>query len=273
MTPAPGPVAQPAPERPARQSGRRSWPQASTAVVECVVLAVACLATYWLATHLLSRVHSVGRDDDLLGGMWAVAATIFVLRDSFGKSVTAAVSRMAATSVSFVLCLIYLAFLPFHAWALAVLVGASALAVMLLGRPGDAVTAGITTAVIMVVAAVSPQHAWQQPILRLADTIVGVAVGATAAWAGIWVSRFLPARSVPAEPAKLKVDLPGRAVGLALAAGKGKVTKRMESTSTPNGSVASPIGYDKASRAQDLEASDRREQSWQARTAAMPGRR
>jgi hypothetical protein len=75
---------------------------------------------------------------------------------------------MAATLVSFVLCLIYLAFLPFHAWALAVLVGASALAVMLLGRPGDAVTAGITTAVIMVVAAVSPRrHALHARVFRV----------------------------------------------------------------------------------------------------------
>jgi uncharacterized membrane protein YccC len=180
-----------------RPSDRLSWPQASTALVDCVVLAAACLITYWLATHLLSRVHSVGRDDDLLGGMWAVIATIFVLRDSFGKSIAAAVSRMAATSVSFVLCLIYLAFLPFHAWALAVLVGASALVVTLLGRPGDAVTAGITTAVIMVVVAVSPQHAWEQPILRLADTVVGVAVGALAAWAGLQVKRLLPGVSGP----------------------------------------------------------------------------
>jgi uncharacterized membrane protein YccC len=213
VTPAPGPVAQPAPERPSRQSGRPRWPRARTAVVECVVLAVACLITYWLATHLLARVYSVSRDDDLLGGMWAVLATIFVLRDSFGKSVAAAVSRMAATFVSFVLCLIYLAFLPFHAWALAVLVGASALAVMLLGRPGDAVTAGITTAVILVVAAVSPQHAWQQPILRLADTVVGVAVGAMAAWTFTRVRGFLPARSAPPDPAKAKakIDLSERA--------------------------------------------------------------
>jgi hypothetical protein len=105
----------------------------------------------------------VSRDDDLLGGMSAVLATIFVLRDSFGKSVAAGVSRMSATLVSFVFCLIYLAFLPFHAWALAVLVGASALAVMLLGRPGDAVTAGITTAVILVVAAVSPSTRGSSP--------------------------------------------------------------------------------------------------------------
>jgi len=209
VTPAPGPVAQPAPQRSSRAGGRPSWPQARNAVVECVVLAVACLITYWLARNLLSRVYSVSRDDDVLGGLWAVIATIFVLRDSFGKSVAAAVSRMSATFVSFVLCLIYLAFLPFHAWALAVLVGASALAVMLLGRPGDAVTAGITTAVIMVVAAVSPQHAWQQPILRLADTIVGVAVGALAAWTGMQVKRLLSARSAPAQ---VKTDLSERAV-------------------------------------------------------------
>ena len=206
MTPAPGPVVGPAPKRPAMHRGRPGWPQARTAVVESVVLAAACLLTYWLATHLLSRVHSVGHDDDLLGGMWAVLATIFVARDSFSKSVAAAVSRMAATMVSFVLCLIYLAFLPFHAWALAVLVGASALAVMLLGRPGDAVTAAITTAVIMVVAALSPQHAWQQPILRLADTVGGVAIGAIAAWTGIRVRRFLSAPSIPPDPAKVKVD-------------------------------------------------------------------
>ena len=194
--------------------------------MQCVVLAVACLITYWLVRNLLSRVYSLSQDDDLLGGMWAVLATIFVLRDSFGKSVAAAVSRMTATSVSFVLCLIYLAFLPFHAWALAVLVGASALVVMLLGLPGNAVTAGITTAVIMVVAAISPQHAWQQPILRLADTVVGVAVGAAAAWTGLQVQRFLTARSIPPAPAKVKVDLSERAVVRAPRPGQPHVAAR-----------------------------------------------
>jgi hypothetical protein len=31
--------------------------------------------------------------------------------------------------------------------------------------------------VVMVVAAMSPADAWQQPLLRLADTVVGIAVG------------------------------------------------------------------------------------------------
>jgi len=111
---------------------------------------------------------------------------VFVFRDSYQHSVAAAVSRIAATAVSFVLCL---AFLPFHVWALAVLTGLSVLVVDLTGRPGDAVTAAITTAVVLVAPAVSPQHAWQQPILRLADTVVGVVIGVAAAWLGLRVTR------------------------------------------------------------------------------------
>lgn len=155
--------------------------QLLTAVWESVVVGLACFVSYWLATTLLSHLGSLPRDDDLLGGMWTVVATIFVLHDSYDRSITAAVSRMAATIVSFILCLAYLAILPFHLWALALLVGASALAVTVLGRPGDAVTAAITTTVVLMVAEITPQDAWQQPILRLADTAIGVAVGVIAA--------------------------------------------------------------------------------------------
>jgi len=74
---------------------------------------------------------------------------------------------------------------------------------MLIGRPGDAVTAAITTAVVMIVAAVSPHHAWQQPILRFADTAIGVAVGVAAAWVGIRVIRAVarPPSGKPDDPA------------------------------------------------------------------------
>ncbi len=171
------------------QRYRLTRAEITIAVLDCAVLAAACLLAYWLVTGLLSQVYFLSRDDSLLGGMWAVIATVFVFRASYADSMAAALSRIAATSVSFVLCLIYLALLPFHPWALALLVGVSALVVTLIGRPGDAVTAGITTAVVMVVAAVSPQHAWQQPILRFADTVIGVAVGVAAAWLGLSVLR------------------------------------------------------------------------------------
>jgi uncharacterized membrane protein YccC len=158
------------------------WARARGALADSAVLAVACLVTYLLAARLLSWVHSVSPADDLLGGMTAVIAAIFVNRSSYQQSRSAAVSRMAATVVSFAYCLAYLAFLPFHAWALALLVGLSALTATVIGRPGDAITAAIATTVVLVVAAVTPQDAWQQPILRLADTIIGVAVGVASAW-------------------------------------------------------------------------------------------
>jgi uncharacterized membrane protein YccC len=159
------------------------------AAVDCGILAAACLVTYWLATGILAHVYLLSRADELIGGLWAVIATIFVLRDSYRHSMTAAVTRMAATAVSFVLCLIYLIFLPFNIWAMAALIGLSALAVTLIGRPGDALTAAITTAVIMGVAALNPHDAWRQPILRFADTVIGVAVGVGTAWLSLRLLR------------------------------------------------------------------------------------
>lgn len=169
------------------------WGNLTSAALRASVLAIACLVTYLLATRVLSRLYFISRSDELLGGMWAVIATIFVIREGYRQSIAAAASRMAATVVSFLICSIYLLFLPFHSWALAALIGASALIVTLIGRPEDAITAAITTTVVMVVAAVSPQRAWQQPILRLADTVVGVVVGIAA----VWISQHVIRSSVP----------------------------------------------------------------------------
>jgi uncharacterized membrane protein YccC len=162
-----------------------------TAAVDSILLAVACLASYWLTTRMLSLAYSVSRGDDELGGLWAVIATVFLFRDSYHKSLAAAVSRMAATLVSFALCLAYLAILPPSVWGLAILVGLSVLVVALIGRPEDEITAGITTAVVMVAAMLSPNDAWRQPILRLADTAIGVAVGLAAASVGLRAVRPL----------------------------------------------------------------------------------
>jgi uncharacterized membrane protein YccC len=159
------------------------------AIVDSALLAVTCLASYLLATQLLSNLYFISKADDLLGGMWAVIATIFVTRESYQKSLSAAASRMGATAVSFVICLVYLIFLPFHSWTLPILIGITALVVTLLGRPDDAITAAITTTVVMIVAAVSPHDAWRQPILRFADTVIGVGVGIAVAWVGLRVIR------------------------------------------------------------------------------------
>jgi len=158
------------------------WPQLRRAVADSVVVGLSCLLTYWVATTILAHVYSPSAADDELGGLWAVIATVFVLRETYDKSVAAAVSRTGATLVSFALCLVYLAFQPFHLWGLAVLTGLSGLVASLIGRPEDAITAAITTAVVLIVAEVSPHDAWQQPILRFVDTVIGVLVGLAATW-------------------------------------------------------------------------------------------
>jgi Fusaric acid resistance protein-like len=157
----------------------------SQAIGSAAILAVACLLSYWLITTVLTRVYSVSRDDDLLGGMWAVVATIFVYRETNDQSARAAFSRTFATLLSFVLCLIYLLIFPFHVVGMAVLIGVIAIILTLVRRSEDIITAAITTVVVMVVAGISPKNAWMQPILRLIDTAVGIFVGMAASWIGL----------------------------------------------------------------------------------------
>jgi uncharacterized membrane protein YccC len=147
-------------------------------------MAIACLITYWIMTYALSRFVDV--PSDFLGGMWAVAATVFVFRETRLRSLSAGIARLIATCVSFALCLLYLLLFPFTPVGMAALIAIAigTLVMALLGRRDDIVTVGITTVVVMVVAAMSPVDAWQQPLLRLADTVVGIAVGVACKWIG-----------------------------------------------------------------------------------------
>jgi uncharacterized membrane protein YccC len=161
----------------ARQKNVRELSPLRAAGAHSLALTLASLLSFWLVRHGLAWIHSISHDDDFLGGMWSVLATVFVYRTDYRESVDAARSRTAATLVSFVLSLAYLLLFPFSAVGLAALIGLSTFALMLVGRIEDVITAGITIAVVLVVASFTPGTAWQQPILRLADTIVGVAVG------------------------------------------------------------------------------------------------
>src|SRR5246127_4532948 len=157
---------------------RLSWWDAAYALN----IAIACLITYWIMTHTLARFGDM--PSDFLGGMWAVAATVFVFRETRLRSLSAGIARLIATCVSFALCLLYLWMFPFTPVGMAALHGLGTVVMMRLGRREDIVTTGITTSVVMVVAAMSPQDAWHQPLLRLVDTVVGIAVGVVCKWIG-----------------------------------------------------------------------------------------
>jgi uncharacterized membrane protein YgaE (UPF0421/DUF939 family) len=143
-------------------------------------MAIACFISYSLITYVLAPF--VATPDAFLGGMWATVATLFVFRETRASSLSAGIGRLSATCVSFALCLAYLAIWPFHPVGLAALLGIGTLIMMSLDRRDDIVTTGITTTVVMVVAAMSPQDAWHQPLLRLVDTVVGIAVGVACKW-------------------------------------------------------------------------------------------
>lgn len=144
-------------------------------------IAVACLISYSIMTAVLNRL--VARDDDLLGGMWAAVAAAFVFRTTPAQAVSAIQTRSVATAVSFVLCLIYLLFAPPTAIGMAIIIAVGACVLQMVQRRDSVITMAITTSVVMVVAIMKPTDAVAQPLLRCADTIVGMAVALACSWA------------------------------------------------------------------------------------------
>jgi uncharacterized membrane protein YccC len=155
--------------------------QTIAAAARCALnMAIARTITYAFIAPVLATF--VDKSDNLLGGMWVVVATVFVFRDT--GSFSAGVARLAATALSIMLCLLHLLIFPFSGLGMAAVIGLGTLVIMLLGRPDGIITTGIMTAVVLVVARISPENAWHQPLLRFADTLVGIAVGVSCRWIG-----------------------------------------------------------------------------------------
>jgi uncharacterized membrane protein YgaE (UPF0421/DUF939 family) len=153
-------------------------------IAYAVDMAIACLITYAVMAFLLPRW---GWPTTSVGELWAVISTVFVYKDSRAHSLTAGMARLIATFVSFALCMIYLWLLPATIFGMAALIAIAVLLMMLIGRQDEMGLTAITIAVIMIVAADKPQEAELQPILRLVDTVVGIAVGVACKWINSFV--------------------------------------------------------------------------------------
>ena len=152
-----------------------------------IALGLSALACYWLAAHVVNPIHKVSATGDTVGALWATISTIFVYRHSYDESESAALSRIAGTLVSFVLCLIYLLLFSFHLWAIVVLIALGAFILAMAGRPQDTMPASLATIVVLVITAIDPHQAAQQPFMRLMDTAIGVVIGVAAVWGAVHV--------------------------------------------------------------------------------------
>jgi uncharacterized membrane protein YccC len=151
-------------------------------VVCSLVLGLACGVTYAALVAVVGPALSESDESAEIGAMWAVAATIFVYRAHLADGLDDARTRLAATAMSLVLCLAYLLVLPVTPLGIGVVIALGSILALALGRPQDAALTGITSIVVLVVADLGqPADEWQQPLLRLVDTVLGTAVGLGAA--------------------------------------------------------------------------------------------
>jgi len=145
-----------------------------------VNLATAALATYALTTSITPLL--LNRPAEPVGILWAVISAVFAVKNNRERSLSAGISRLVSTCASFALCLVYLLFLPANPLGMAILIGIGGLLMMWAGRRDEINLVAVTTAVILIVAGENPQAAWQQPLLRLVDSVVGVAVSIACIW-------------------------------------------------------------------------------------------
>jgi uncharacterized membrane protein YccC len=150
----------------------------STDVIAALLLGVTCAVTYVLLVNVVGPlVHEPAASSEI-GGMWAVAASVFVFRASLADGLADARTRIGATFMSVVVCLAYLLLFPVTPVGIGVVIAIGSLLAVVLGRPQDASLTGITSIVVLVVADLGrPFPPWVQPILRLVDTAIGVGVG------------------------------------------------------------------------------------------------
>lgn len=163
-------------------------------IAYAVDMAIGCLITYGVMVFLLPR--AVGWSGTSVSVLWAVIATVFVYKDTRAHSLAAGLARLVATFSAFALCMIYLLLLPATAVGMAALIAIAALLMMLVGRRDEVGLTAITVAVIMIVAASDPSDAKLQPLLRLVDTLVGIAVGVACKWIGSFVFYRIAGKAV-----------------------------------------------------------------------------
>ena len=154
-------------------------------VVHAVNLAITTFIAYALTTSVTPLLTQ--RPAQPVGILWTVISAVFVFRDTREHSLSAGMSRLFATCFSFALCLVYLLLFPANPLGMAILIAIGALLATLANRRDEIGLLAITTAVVLVVAAENPQTAWQQPLLRLADTVAGVTVGIACKWIASFV--------------------------------------------------------------------------------------
>ena len=110
-----------------------------------VNLAIVALITYALTTSVTPLL--VNRPAEPIGVLWAVISAVYVVKDTREHSLSAGISRLVGTCVSFALCLAYLLFLPANPLGMAILIGIGTLLMMLAGRRDEINLVAITTAV------------------------------------------------------------------------------------------------------------------------------
>jgi uncharacterized membrane protein YccC len=150
-------------------------------VAYAVGTGIACLITYWVMISLLPGLTA--RPSTPVAIIWAVISAAFIYKDTRSHSMSAGISRLLGALISVVLCSTFPTLFQPSPVGMAILIAIGTIATIWLDRSGEIGVTGMTTAAVLVVSIGDPQKAWQQPVMRLLDTVAGIIVGVACKWA------------------------------------------------------------------------------------------
>ena len=140
--------------------------------------ALVCLAAYLGGFYFTHLFHGAS---EAIGGLWALISGVAVLQATRRDTWASAWLQVMGTFIGAVVSTVYLSFLPFNPFSMAVVIGVVMLLCKVLGIPEHARLASIAVAVIMVV---STLHPGLNPVLnaalRFTESCIGTALAVVA---------------------------------------------------------------------------------------------
>lgn len=116
-----------------------------------IVVAIAFQAGHFLTTY-------VYEESALFASMWSMVSGILVLQDDWSGTKSAGFQRVLGATIGASTCALYMHFLPVDVYGLAICAAVATMIAIVCRAPDSGRGAAVTVVIVMIVAAVNPQH-------------------------------------------------------------------------------------------------------------------
>ena len=129
----------------------------------------------------LNQLFHLG--NSVIGGLWCAISGILMIQTLMQESFKMGWSRLWGSLVGGIISAIVATFTGYHIWSLCVCIFLTVVAVKLCRIQSTLRIAGITVVVVMIIGMATPNvPAWQNSLMRVVESAMGITVGISIVW-------------------------------------------------------------------------------------------